>query len=350
MTKFPLGALLNDEYCLPCNAEKGQDYICPGCGESVILRKGEINAPHFAHKPGERRCEFYDHPGEGEVHKMVKHIIADSLRKRKIKKAVRSCPIGCTYDVEIKYEEGDEVIVEYPVSAKCIVDVAIINNGIIKYIFEVCDTHETTRETPEPWFEIDAKKFLKDTENGTKLPRERKHRMDIDVMKCEDILQELYEGEASLKGTLKERRARLQVVRDFDTSEPEECVYCMRTQKCCNSCKIHMTKFKAVRDGGSPGFCSDTRISGLRDRIISSKEYEECYPEIGVIRSIRDHKGDLSVRVDSYKFKKSSESIQRKFINMIKREWCEAENEPLYNLEDAKTGVRLFESPVIYGI
>ena len=111
-----------------------------------------------------------------------------------------------------------------------------------------------------------------------------------------------------------------------------------------------MTKFKAVRDGGSPGFCSDTRISGLRDRIISSKEYEECYPEIGVIRSIRDHKGDLSVRVDSYKFKKSSESIQGKFINMIKREWCEAENEPLYNLEDAKTGVRLFESPVIYGI
>lgn len=345
MTKFPLGALLNDEYCLPCNAEKGLDYICPGCGESVILRKGEINAPHFAHRPGERRCEFYDHPGEGEVHKMVKHIIADSLRKRKIKKVVRSCPKGCTYDVEIKYEEGDEVIYEYPVSDKCIVDVAVINNGIIKYIFEVCDTHETTRETPEPWFEIDAKKFLKDTENGTKLPREREHRMDIDVMKCEDILQELYEGEASIKGTPKERRERLQAVRDFDTSEPEECVYCMRTQKCCNSCKIRMTKFKAVRYDGS-----DTRISRLRDRIISSKEYEECYPEIGVIHSILDYKGDLSVRVDNYKFKKSPEFIQRKFINMIKREWCEAENEPLYNLEDAKTGVRLFESSVIYGI
>ena len=162
MTKFPLGALLNGEYCLPCNAEKGLDYICPGCKAPVILRRGEIKAPHFAHKPGERDCKFYDHPGEGEVHKMAKYTIADLLRKGKIKKVVRSCPKGCTYDVEIDYEEGDEVIDEYPIGNRYKVDVALINNGKIKYIFEVYNTHKTTRETPEPWFEIDANKFLKD--------------------------------------------------------------------------------------------------------------------------------------------------------------------------------------------
>ena len=349
MTKFPLGALLNGEYCLPCNAEKGLDYICPGCKAPVILRRGEIKAPHFAHKPGERRCEFYDHPGEGEIHKMTKHIIADLLRKRKIKKIQRLCPMKylCLshdlgrFDEQVKYEEGDEVIVEYRVSDKCIVDVAVINNGKLKYIFEVYNTHKTTRETPEPWFEIDANKFLKDTDNGTKIIKERKHRMDIDVMKHEDILQELCEGEASLKGTRKEQRARLQVVRDFDTSEPEECVYCLRTQKCCHSCKIHMTKFIAMRDNSPKPFICE-RMSGLRDRIISSKEYEECYLKIGAIYSILDQKGDLSVRVDGYKFEKSPDFIQRKFINMIEREWCKVEGESLFHIDQRNSHQTLY--------
>ena len=32
-------------------ALKGQDYHCPHCGEAVILKKGRIRTPHFAHKP-----------------------------------------------------------------------------------------------------------------------------------------------------------------------------------------------------------------------------------------------------------------------------------------------------------
>src|ERR1022692_542675 len=34
----------------PTNAEKGKAYFCPACRDSVILRKGEINTAHFAHK------------------------------------------------------------------------------------------------------------------------------------------------------------------------------------------------------------------------------------------------------------------------------------------------------------
>jgi len=174
MTKFPLGALLNGEYCLPCNAEKGLDYACPGCGEPVIVRKGVIKIHHFAHKPGERDCKFYDHPGEGEIHKMVKHMVADSLRKRKIENVKRLYPnlplhIKRKLDCEkkIEYEEGDEIITEYRVHEKCNVDVAVINNGRLKYIFEICDTHKTTRETPEPWFEISTKDFLSKPESNT---------------------------------------------------------------------------------------------------------------------------------------------------------------------------------------
>jgi hypothetical protein len=328
MTKFPLGALHNGEYCLPCNAEKGLDYICPGCKAPVILRRGEIKAPHFAHKPSERRCEFYDHPGEGEIHKMVKHIIADLLRKKKIKKVVRSCPKGCTYDEEIDYEEGDEVIDEYPIGDRYKVDVALINNGKIKYIFEVYNTHKTTRETPEPWFEIDAKKFLKDTENGTKLTKGVEYSLNVGEMTLLQVVEELHERGVDLGGTLYEKCNRLENER-----RKSECVYCIRVGKYCPSCKIHMADFTATsyRTNGY-----DKRTECMKQAIINSKEYEQCYLELGAIKSICDYKGELSVyMIDAYKYMHSTEFIQRKFKDMLLREWSELDWGPQIAICDA---------------
>ncbi len=337
MTKFPLGALLEGEYVLPYEVEKNTSGLsCPGCGECVVVKKGDIKAHHFSHKPGERDCKFYEHPGEGDIHKMVKHIIAFLLKQRKIKKVVRSCP-GCkdtNFDERIEYEEDDEVVIEYRVSDKCIVDVALVNNGKVKYIFEICDTHKTIRETPEPWFEIDAKKFLKETENGTRLKKERKYRMDTNLMKIEDVLQELCDaGCEDLKGTLKENRAKLQVIRNFDTSESEDCVYCMRTEKCCPSCKVRMAKFKATRYNDK----NDRRVNSVKQRIINSKEYEECYPTIRSIKSILDVKGTLKVYIDHTKFNHSKLYIRHKFENLIRREWCEIEREPDFYILDFRS-------------
>ena len=44
-------ALYNDIVVEAVNEEKDKSkkYVCPECGEEVILRKGEINIPHFAH-------------------------------------------------------------------------------------------------------------------------------------------------------------------------------------------------------------------------------------------------------------------------------------------------------------
>jgi hypothetical protein len=233
MTKFPLGALLNGEYCLPCNAEKGLDYACPGCGEPVIVRKGVIKIHHFAHKPGERDCKFYDHPGEGETHKMVKHMVADSLRKRKIENVKRLYPnlplhikrkLHC--EKKIEYEEGDEIIIEYRVDEKCIVDVALINKGRLKYIFEICDTHKTTRETPEPWFEISTKDFLSKPESNT--------------------------------------------------------VSCIRTN------------FIDIQQNAP---CTIDRYDLLLKYIRTHPHYPECIPHTGPIISVGDHKGHLEVEV-----------------------------------------------------
>ena len=35
----------------PHVAKKGQDFSCPICDGEVILRRGDIRVPHFAHKP-----------------------------------------------------------------------------------------------------------------------------------------------------------------------------------------------------------------------------------------------------------------------------------------------------------
>jgi hypothetical protein len=212
--------------------------------------------------------------------------------------------------------------------------VALVNNGKVKYIFEICDTHKTIRETPEPWFEIDAKKFLKETENGTRLKKERKYRMDTNLMKIEDVLQELCDaGCEDLKGTPKENRAKLQVIRNFDTSEPDDCVYCMRTEKCCPSCKVRMAKFKATRYREK----NDHRVNSVKQRIINSKEYEECYPTLRSIKSILDHKGILKVYIDRTKFIHSTPYIRDKFENLIRREWCEIENEPEFYILDFRS-------------
>ena len=50
-------------------AEKGQDFSCPICDSEVILKRGEVRRPHFAHKP-DTGCS-----GEGVRHKVAKQMI-----------------------------------------------------------------------------------------------------------------------------------------------------------------------------------------------------------------------------------------------------------------------------------
>jgi len=275
--------------------------------ERVIYKK-HLFSPN---KPGERDCKFYDHPGEGAIHKMTKYIIADLLSKGKIKKIVRSCPSGCNFEEKLEYEEGDEVVVEYRVNDKCIVDVAVINNGTLKYVFEICDTHKTTRETPEPWFEIDANKFLKDTENGTKLTKDVEYDLDIGDMNILQVVEELCERGSDLGGTFDEKCLRL----DNDRHNSEY-VHCIRRGEFCPSCKIHISDFTATAHQKG-----DERTARLKQAIINSKEYEECYPELGAIKSIHDYKGELLVYVNARRYEGAPGFIRRKFKDMLLREW-----------------------------
>ena len=50
-------------------AEKGQEFSCPLCESEVVLRRGDVRQPHFAHKP-DTGCS-----GEGVNHKVAKRMI-----------------------------------------------------------------------------------------------------------------------------------------------------------------------------------------------------------------------------------------------------------------------------------
>ena len=61
------------------SAEKGNAFVCPGCKESVILKKGHVVVHHFAHYP-DSRCAFGT--GETFAHLKAKSDMAISLRNR----------------------------------------------------------------------------------------------------------------------------------------------------------------------------------------------------------------------------------------------------------------------------
>jgi hypothetical protein len=72
---------------------------------------------------------------------------------------------------QVVYEEGDIVKVEYRNEEPLfIADVAIINNGKIRYVFEIHHSNKTLTETrPEPWFEVNAKDVINIDESNINL-------------------------------------------------------------------------------------------------------------------------------------------------------------------------------------
>jgi hypothetical protein len=155
-------------YVLPSNALKGREYVCADCNQRVILRKGTVRIHHFAHFTPTTKCKFYEHSGESETHKHAKLLMMKWLNeKRSISfswQCQKQTPFGTCgtsdgyTDFEIEYKEGDQVELEYrcPIK-KYIADVAVLNNGKVRYIIEIKHSHSTTTTVrPEPWFEVDA--------------------------------------------------------------------------------------------------------------------------------------------------------------------------------------------------
>lgn len=174
--KLQMGAIDTEtnQYVSPTEALKGKNYKCIECDKKVILRKGTVRKAHFAHYAQTNVCSYYDHPNESQIHKDAKMLMAKLLTDRKNIQFVWRCEYPPCYKTPsnidefqemptIVYKEGDEVKLEYrDKDNKWVADVAVVNEGEVRYIIEIKNTHATTTARPEPWYEVDATEFIQD--------------------------------------------------------------------------------------------------------------------------------------------------------------------------------------------
>ena len=175
--KYNLGAIntITKQYTSPNKADKSAKYQCTDCEQRVILRKGQIRKAHFAHYSPTNTCSYYEHPNESQLHKDAKFKLQEKLIAKFPIYINNDCPEcgihPAVFDTEpIEYMDGDSAVVEYrDPNNKYVADVAVINNGKVRYIFEVKNTHATvTTVRPEPWFEFTAGQILEEEDRVLK--------------------------------------------------------------------------------------------------------------------------------------------------------------------------------------
>lgn len=150
---------------LPRDASKSNKYQCPQCEGKLILKKGAIMKPHFAHYSNGLCNYFGTTPGESALHKDAKSKLITHLKQfHTLNISFRCHHNRClnSTNITISVDESDEIREEYRhPDGSYIADVAVLSNKIPKYIFEVRKTHSTTKQTrPEPWFEFQASSIL----------------------------------------------------------------------------------------------------------------------------------------------------------------------------------------------
>lgn len=226
-TLVSLGAFKKNtgEYVCPKMANKNDEYVCPDCGKDVFPRQGQILRHHFAHKRSDNPCNYYNHPGESDVHKEGKMVMKMSMEQKKTITIFRPCTI-CKKEDEFEIPEVDEnseIVLEYRFdhngSTKS-ADVAYIDNKNVVCMIEVCHTHKTCSENrPEPWFEVDATNLINmvNEENTTslKIPCIRKE-------KCEDCVEREIKEE-KIQNIKKQKESIVQLI-DLEQKQADKIV------------------------------------------------------------------------------------------------------------------------------
>lgn len=193
MSQLSLGAInkLTGEYVYPKIANKKDEYTCLECNKDLILCQGEIRAHHFRHKVDcVNPCHHYSNPTESQIHKDAKLLLKSLLERKNKISCIRNC-CSCKQNEEFDIPEISETSVieieyRFEFNGLKIADVAYIDRGELVCIFEICNTHKTSCENrPEPWFEIDAEKLIRISNDITLMTLQLPC---IRCEKCEDCI------------------------------------------------------------------------------------------------------------------------------------------------------------------
>ena len=171
--QIPYAYTSNKTPMSPEVAEKGQDFSCPICENEVVLKRGKVRRPHFAHKP-DTGCS-----GEGVAHKVAKQMIYLMYLRtvRTVMMSVstsRRCPNCSQSVIFFQTPQYDDVACEVGVGNRR-VDVVLLRDGKPVSGIEVRDTHpvddekwDAFEELGFPCIEVESKDVIDDWEYDLK--------------------------------------------------------------------------------------------------------------------------------------------------------------------------------------
>jgi len=149
--RVPIAEIKNGQIILPFEANKNDcPFYCPDCKSELILKRGKIFIPHFAHKSQTHIVEGHKqkiqklcHVSESTKHRAAKHIVAKEFNRINI---TRRCDCG----VQISNRSFDKLkeiksFIEKTIGEnKYEVDVALINEKENKLlvVIEIYYTHK----------------------------------------------------------------------------------------------------------------------------------------------------------------------------------------------------------------
>jgi len=140
----------------PYTAPREAAYFCLACHERVVLRRGQVRRPHFAHR-ADSQCAA---TGESIEHAAFKGLLAAGLRRHQSFTAQMKCP-ACGHDQTTTYPltPQSEVFEELAVEGFR-VDVGVKRDGQVVLAFEVFVTHAVgatkALTLKVPWLEVSA--------------------------------------------------------------------------------------------------------------------------------------------------------------------------------------------------
>lgn len=163
MIPFALSAAL--DLVRPTDGDKGNEYNCPQCLVAVVLRKGEVRRPHFAHGVG-TPCS-----PESVAHKTAKMLIAQVVRSWRAggpaPMVIRRCPRCHGPHRQQIPESVHSAVLERPVDSCAVPDVTLLSaDGGTLALIEIFATHAVDEAKKlmlsVPWIELAADHVLED--------------------------------------------------------------------------------------------------------------------------------------------------------------------------------------------
>lgn len=145
MVKVPFALSTQGSVAFPQKADRASKWTCPTCDAQVIVKRGSILTPHFAHKATAVTCAG----GESIAHRATKEWIASIVAAPEFKITARCNACGETFNA-FRGSVGLVGRTEVKFGAFRVDSVAVRANGSVAAAFEVCHTHATGQDKMKP--------------------------------------------------------------------------------------------------------------------------------------------------------------------------------------------------------